>query len=113
MQTIQATAQNLAFSWRGTDQMRSADDVRRAVESTGDVPADNVDAVVEALCPLLRAQGTLVERAVDECAYCSREVAAHGDVPALDDDAEWAERAKEHSPDCEWIATRAHRRDAR
>lgn len=59
--SIQQMAVNMAHAWRGTDPMRSADDVRRAVEATGDVRAEGVDAVVEALLPLLRRDGTLVE----------------------------------------------------
>lgn len=56
-----------------------------------------------------------------ECAYCGRDVPGSaggrdvpgsGDeqVPALADDGEWSDLAAHHSADCEWIATRAHRR---
>lgn len=57
---ITETAANLAFAWRGTDPMHSSEDVRRAVEATGDVASEDVPAVVEALLPLLRRDGTLL-----------------------------------------------------
>lgn len=44
----------------------------------------------------------------EECAYCGSDPVTLT-VPPTSDDAAWAELAKEHSPDCEWIATRAHR----
>ena len=50
-----------------------------------------------------------------ECAYCSADVP--GDVrgeeapPAVDDDVAWIDLAAHHLPSCEWILTRAHRRD--
>ena len=31
-------------------------------------------------------------------------------VPDEDDETAWSDLAKCHHPDCEWIATRAHRR---
>ena len=34
-----------------------------------------------------------------------------GAVPAVDDDAAWAALEIQHGKNCEWIATRAHRRD--
>lgn len=46
-----------------------------------------------------------------ECAYCSRDVPVDGSTPALDDDATWTDLAAHHLPSCEWILTRAHRRD--
>ena len=53
------------------------------------------------------------------CAYCYSEVIerdCNGNpseaVPATSDDDAWNALAKEHSPDCEWIATRAHRIDS-
>jgi hypothetical protein len=49
-----------------------------------------------------------------ECAYCSRDVPAANAtdcVPAVDDDEEWESLAAHHLPSCEWILTRAHRRD--
>lgn len=49
-------------------------------------------------------------RRLGECAYCRREVVA-GEVPDPDDDAAWEELADQHDDDCEWVATRAHRRD--
>ncbi len=63
-QQITETARNLAFAWKGTDTMHSADAVRLAVEATGDVDAADVPAVVEALVPLLRREGLLVELVV-------------------------------------------------
>ena len=61
----------------------------------------------------------LVERAVPapdahetECVYCGRDVeTAREDAPApsIADDAEWTRLGEQHSPDCEWIVTRAHR----
>jgi hypothetical protein len=46
-----------------------------------------------------------------ECAYCGREVPGTGEeqTPAVDDDDAWAQLARYHYPDCEWIITRAHR----
>ena len=49
-----------------------------------------------------------------ECAYCSHDVPAADAtdaVPPIDDDDAWTDRAKHHLPSCEWILTRAHRRD--
>jgi hypothetical protein len=50
-------------------------------------------------------------RRVIECAYCSREHALPESLPDADDGKAWSELAVEHDDDCEWIATRAHRRD--
>ncbi len=50
-------------------------------------------------------------RRVIECADCGREHALPDSVPDADDDEAWGELAAEHDDDCEWIATRAHRRD--
>lgn len=54
-----------------------------------------------------------------ECVYCYSIVTLRDDrgtpseaVPASSDDDAWEELAKEHAPDCEWIATRAHRIDS-
>jgi hypothetical protein len=45
-----------------------------------------------------------------QCAYCNASVEYDDEpVPAVDDDDEWNRRAVEHTTDCEWIATRAHR----
>ena len=46
-----------------------------------------------------------------ECAYCRASDVQLTSVPVLDADEEWAELATEHSDDCEWILTRAHRLD--
>lgn len=45
------------------------------------------------------------------CAYCNREDVTDTVTRPSDHDG-WAALAKEHKPDCEWIATRAHSRDA-
>lgn len=45
-----------------------------------------------------------------ECAYCARDVHETA-IPALGDSGGWAELASEHAADCEWVLTRAHRRD--
>lgn len=52
---------------------------------------------------------------VTDCIYCDREVTdtTSKPVPALHDAAAWRLLAGEHAPDCEWIATRAHRLDGR
>jgi hypothetical protein len=51
----------------------------------------------------------------EECAYCGANIVGSdvGRVPAVDDDEAWERLAAEHDPECEWIATRAHRRDYR
>ena len=48
----------------------------------------------------------------EECAYCGREIPTDGrdPVPAIDDDEAWVQEATLHSPECEWVATRAHRK---
>jgi hypothetical protein len=46
-----------------------------------------------------------------ECAYCSQESEPCSAVPAVDDDDAWTDLAAHHLPSCEWILTRAHRRD--
>lgn len=45
-----------------------------------------------------------------ECAYCGLWV-ENGEVPSHYDDDAWADLAEQHRDDCEWIHTRAHRRD--
>jgi hypothetical protein len=47
-----------------------------------------------------------------ECVYCGRD-AELVPVPAVDDDDAWEALAADHAPGCEWIRTRAHRREAR
>ena len=84
----------------------------------GDYPAHSeVDAIREMLCdagndfanPNLPDQSDdeLRAEALTECAYCGR--MGYDTVPAIDADSEWDMIAKDHAPDCEWIATRAHR----
>ncbi|MCR4338979.1 MAG: hypothetical protein NUW01_03725 [Gemmatimonadaceae bacterium] len=48
----------------------------------------------------------------EPCAYCGStpEYADRALVPDEGDDAEWTRLAEQHDVDCEWIATRAHRR---
>ena len=50
-----------------------------------------------------------------ECAYCSADVPydVRGEdaAPAVEDDIAWIDLAHHHLPSCEWILTRAHRRD--
>jgi ferredoxin len=46
----------------------------------------------------------------DTCSYCERAIADNTVVPACDDDAGWGELAPSHADDCEWITTRAQRR---
>ena len=45
------------------------------------------------------------------CVYCHANGLLDEPVPAEDDDAAWERMATEHQPGCEWIATRAHRRE--
>lgn len=42
------------------------------------------------------------------CAYCE-EMVYSTEIPAIDDDSVWAKIASEHTDDCEWVKTRAHR----
>lgn len=46
-----------------------------------------------------------------ECAYCYGRVPDEQGqpVPAVDDEDEWERLEKLHSPDCEWVLTKAHR----
>jgi len=47
----------------------------------------------------------------EPCAYCHAEIPDGEPVPALDDEETWMVLALDHADDCEWIRTRAHRRD--
>ncbi len=47
---------------------------------------------------------------VDLCVYCGCEIDIT-EAPPADDDRMWRAAAREHAPNCEWIATRAHTRD--
>lgn len=48
----------------------------------------------------------------EECEYCSMDVVCDdAPIPDMDDDAAWIDLARHHLPGCEWILTRAHRRD--
>ena len=49
-----------------------------------------------------------------ECLYCGATIPGCTDCPNAppeDDDTAWAELAAQHREDCEWVLTRAHRRD--
>jgi hypothetical protein len=46
---------------------------------------------------------------VEHCAYCGAEVPAC-EVPEVGDDIAWTAQGEHHATNCEWIATRAHRR---
>lgn len=48
---------------------------------------------------------------VGYCIYCDEPVSDETEIPAADDDVRWGEIAAQHYVDCEWIHTRAHRRD--
>ena len=48
---------------------------------------------------------------VSPCIYCGHVVKARS-VPPASDDAAWISIAEEHADGCEWVVTRAHRRDA-
>ena len=53
---------------------------------------------------------------VTHCCYCGGELGYTIDpdsdsAPAADDDAAWEREAKTHLPNCEWVCTRAHRRN--
>jgi len=45
------------------------------------------------------------------CIYCGLDTPELQEVPAVDNDEAWERLALEHEAGCEWIATRAHRRD--
>lgn len=45
-----------------------------------------------------------------ECSYCGADVPGLA-VPEMHDDAAWGTLAAQHNPKCEWVETRAHRRD--
>jgi hypothetical protein len=48
-----------------------------------------------------------------ECVYCGAELpGGEQHAPAVDDEAAWYVLAIDHADDCEWIATRGHRRPA-
>ena len=46
-----------------------------------------------------------------QCEYCGyeAELSELEIVPAIDDEAAWAELREKHADSCEWVATRAHR----
>jgi hypothetical protein len=59
---------------------------------------------------LRKAQGAAKAEPV-YCIYCGAEIENSQEVPAVQDDAAWETLARKHAEDCEWIATRAHRRE--
>lgn len=46
-----------------------------------------------------------------ECLYCGADTKERDPVPSVGDDEAWGRLAAEHRAGCEWIQTRAHRRD--
>ncbi len=46
----------------------------------------------------------------EECLYCRCQIENADTVPAINDDEAWEKLAVDHADDCEWILTRAHRR---
>jgi hypothetical protein len=46
----------------------------------------------------------------DECVYCGT-IVPEVDVPEVDDEEAWEGLACFHAPGCEWVLTRAHRRE--
>lgn len=59
------------------------------------------------------AEEMLDEQSV-ECLYCGQMVKLEdsGEVPAQSDDEAWERIAANHAPDCEWVTSRAHRRES-
>lgn len=53
--------------------------------------------------------GTRSDGPDEICAYCETQVTRLWVIPAIDEDAAWAELAGLHADGCEWITTRAHR----
>lgn len=55
----------------------------------------------------------LKEHRILECAYCASEVplSEESEIPEVNDDERWDQVAEHHREDCDWIKTRAHRRD--
>lgn len=85
---------------------RLADIVRATrVSRYEEIDEAEFDAIADA------AMAAMTDEPMVECAYCGRDVPGAEDdsVPAVDDDAAWAEIAAHHAADCEWALTRAHR----
>lgn len=85
-------------------------------DHVGTVDADNAEqALIEAQgqheCPQTCHLWVAIQ--TTECAYCSSEIPADQSeiVPDIDDDDSWANLELSHAKECEWIATRAHRRN--
>lgn len=90
-----------------------ADRLREAVTSS--IPCDNpgiwYDLASHALDSVNWTE--IAEHLVDgACLYCGAQSPAMHEVPPAQDDISWRELARHHEPDCEWVRTRAHRRDA-
>jgi hypothetical protein len=47
---------------------------------------------------------------IEECSYCGRDVVVQA-VPAVADEKTWAHLTVVHASTCEWVSTRAFRRD--
>jgi hypothetical protein len=96
------------MNWRPTDADLAL--VARLRERLG---LDSTAVIRYALRRTAQQEGIDMTKAEPtiECIYCGREVPGTGEeqTPAVDDDDAWAELARYHYPDCEWIATRAHR----
>jgi hypothetical protein len=74
----------------------------------GDVVEVDADDLRVAACGDCRVLGPVEVGA--ECLYCGRDSDLDA-TPAVDDDAAWGALARDHAADCEWVVTRAHRRD--
>ena len=61
----------------------------------------------------IRENGAWGVDAETKCAYCHAPVRDAENVPAAHDDEAWQAEAAHHEPTCEWVATRAHTREAR
>jgi hypothetical protein len=78
-------------------------------------PVESWDA-----CHTCRGTGVLVVPDVGTgddrptCLHCGREMTGPDPdfTPKLDDEAGWTAESARHAPDCEWVRTRAFRRDA-
>lgn len=83
-------------------------DAVRAYNDNGD--DDEIVASVGLMMEALWEQGDQWDT-VQTCAYCSSNVchAENEYVPLVDADEDWQALAQDHSEDCEWIVTRAHR----
>jgi hypothetical protein len=86
----------------------SRDDLRDWLHGKGYTRYEDVDEDV--LGRAVEAEREAEEAAGVECIYCWA-LGTTQAVPDVDDDDSWDELAKEHGDDCEWVLTRAHRRE--